>query len=376
MYLLLFVACFLFWGHSQRNAEAYYKVGLWLLFLVTALRHPALGGADNFQYYEVFRDVPSIGGLFNYESKFRLGYLLMNCIPKAFSDKYIVFQVFYTGICIFLLYKVIELLDLSGSEKCLFLFGLFCYDFLWYFWGTLRQNVSDLLFFYLLFYYYKNSGTFSIPKRIVVFVLLLLIPNLFHSSALLGAFFLPFLLVFPKEPNAKARMWIVLLGSVVLFLTSHLFFGSLASLASRFDDRFVGYTEDAGVSSNVINLVFRLGIFSLFCLNYEDNPYPHKKFILDLFTLFALIASINYGIAGRIAEYYIIGLYVAMSLFSFYNRKFRGVTVLFFLAMIIIFVRKMITSDGGLNSHYYFFFQDPKDIPLYFRYFWEGLPVY
>lgn len=165
MIVLSLIACFLFWSAFQQNAEKYYKIGIWLLFLLTALRYPALGGTDNFSYVFTFQKVPLLDNLSGFESEFRIGYIYINSIVKTVFNDYIFFQIVYTALCIFFLDKAISLLDLNGKEKCLFLFGYFCFKFIWYFWGTLRQNLADVIFWYLIIYYYSKRNTFGKVKK-------------------------------------------------------------------------------------------------------------------------------------------------------------------------------------------------------------------
>jgi hypothetical protein len=247
---------------------------------------------------------------------------------------------------------------------------------MWYFWGTLRQNVADLFFFWLVIYLIKNRKYLNGFKKYLIMGLCVAIPYLFHSSALINTFMLPFFLLMPSKVNPKDRMYLVIIGSLFIFVTSPLYISVLSSYAAFLDDRYSIYMEGAGVASNVINLIFKLVVFSIYCMNYDSLSYKYKKIILDAATFFILVSSVNYGIASRVAAYYAFVFYAVLAFIPSF-KNFGGVLkYAYFAAMIVIFSRKMLVSDQGLNSHYYLFFQDPVEIPSLFREFWNGLKIY
>ena len=376
MIVLLLVATFLFYSAFSNNPDKNFKYCLWLLFAVSAFRHPALSGWDMPEYYNLFSDLKGVSSIFSYETKYKIGYIALTALPKAVSDSFISFQIFYIAVCIILLSKIINLLELSGREKCLFLFGFFCYDFLWYFWETLRQNVADLTFFYLLIYLYKKKETLPLAKKIILTGCCAFIPYLFHSSSVVAFLLMPFLFFNKKEINPNARFIWVAIASILIFIGSSSVFSGIAAYMTAFDDRYRIYVNDYSLGSNIINIVFRLGFFYLYCTCYKENTFKYKRLILDATTLFVLVGSMSQGVASRMAEYYAFGFYVAMAFVSLYSQKFRHIVPLFFIALLLIFVRKTYTTDDGLNTSYYLFFQDPVKIPSDFYLTWKHLPLY
>lgn len=377
MLVLVFVACFLFYCAFSSKAESYYKACMFLVFAISAFRHPILGGADMFQYYDYFMNIQSMSDIFDLSRDgFQIGYVTLTAIPRLLFGKYIWFQICYIGLCSFLLHNTIKALELSGQEKILFLFGFFCYDYLWYFWGTLRQNVADLLFFYLLINYFKNSNKMSVVAKVAHIVVAVYIPYLFHSSAAMALFFIPFVIYAGKNVNPRTRFIWVAIGSAVVYATSNTLFSGFATYLASFDDHYKGYIGDEGVGANIINIIFRNGIFYFYCSIYNDIDYKYKRLVLNAATIFVLIGAMSQGVAGRMSEYFAFGFYVTMSFIGRYNKKYNSVVPLYFVALMVVFIRKMYTSDGGLNSHYYLFFQDPADVPAMFYYFWNGLTIY
>lgn len=375
MIVLLSVACFLFWSSFQSNANQLYKAGVWLLFIVTAFRHPALGGADNFQYYDVFVNMTSMDTSGSTFEGFKAGYLLMNFLPRLFTDKYIFFQIFYAAVCMFLLNRAIKQLELSGQEKCLFLFGFFTYDFLWYFWGTLRQNVADLIFFNWIIYCYNHFKNYKIAAKLAFSIIGVLIAYQFHSSALITLAAIPFLVRQDEKIDSERRFRIVAISAIIIYLSTATIFRGIAEYMTLLDTRYQHYVE-SDESSNVINLILKIVMLYLFCKEYNRTDYKYKNFILNMLSLFVLISSVDNSSSGRAAEYFVIGIYVSMAYINRYFRKNPSFKILYFLLFVAIFIRKAIVSDGGLNTHYYLFFQDPVGIPTYFTSFWNNLNFY
>lgn len=333
-----------------------------VLFLITALRYPVLGGTDNLQYAITFNSVPKLDGLLSYdESEFTIGYLFFNSLSKTIFENYIFFQIFYTFSAILLLSIVLKKLELSNRQKCFILFGYFCYKFLWFFWGTLRQNLADLFFWLILLYIYKKKDGISNMRLLILGGLSVIIPTLFHSSGIINVIFVPFLLSLHKLADIKKRLRLVLIISVSLFLLSGPIFDRLLSYIILIDPRYMMYEDYAAGGANFINYLFRLFFFVIFCLNYHRINYKYKNFVLDTLTMCIIIGSINQPLMGRVLEYYAIGLYLSMGFFPMCCTK-KNVGVFKFvycIAMLIIFVRFLTISDDGLNTHYYLFWQTP-----------------
>lgn len=366
MIVLSLIACFLFWSAFQQNAEKYYKIGIWLLFLLTALRYPALGGTDNFSYVLTFQKVPLLDNLSGFESEFRIGYIYVNSILKTVFNDYIFFQIVYTALCVFFLDKAISLLDLNGKEKCLFLFGYFCFKFIWYFWGTLRQNLADVIFWYLIIYYYSKRNTFGKVKKIIIILTAVFVPQLFHSSATLNVVLVPFLIILREPKNIQTRICWVCLCSIILYIFSAGLFEILLSYAGLVDDRYDKlYSGEEAGDGNIVNYLFRLLFYVLFTLHYKKENYKYKNLVLNAFTIVILVGSVNHSLMLRVYEYYAFSMYISFAFILHYfakdNRTF--ISVMYLLVMLILLNRFIIITDGGLMKSYYFFWQYPPLLP-------------
>jgi len=368
MIILLFVACLLFVGTGYRKDNRYYYCCMIVLFFITALRYPVLGGTDNLQYAITYNKIPKLSEIFDYnESEFTIGYLLFNSLSKTVYDSYIFFQIIYTGCTIYLLHRVICKLGFSNSEKCLFLFGYFCYKFLWYFWGTLRQNIADLVFWYLILFYYQRKDSLHTFQKMLLLAAIITIPTLFHSSGALNLVFFPGMLFLSKQKNVNRRLFVTVITSILLLLYSSNLFSVSLNLVTKFvDERYMLYQDYEAGGANLINYLFRLFFFVLFCKKYDKISYKHKDFVLDSLTMTVLIGSINQPLMGRVLEYYAIGLYMCMGLLvQYFSPKSVNVyRFIFFIAMIAIFIRFLVTSDDGLNTNYYLFWQEPTGIKM------------
>jgi len=373
MYWLIIVACFLFFGGFQKKANTYYYWGLLLLFIVTAFRHPALGGTDNMVYYQLFQDIPTLRDVFNYESEYRIGYLLFVSTLKTLSDSYIFFQCFYTVVCFIMLNKIIQMLELNGKEKCLYLFAIWCsFSFIWDFWVLYRQNLANLIFALLLLYYIRKRDKLNGIKRATILTLAIVIPNLFHSSAIFNVIILFFYFLLPKGDKPNKRLIWTILGSIVMFFVGIIFWSYLESMVVSVDDRYMGYFETGGISLNIINYLLKIAFFWLYCINYNHLNYKYKREMLDIHTLYLLIGSINVGIVGRVASYYSFGGYVARSFVGSYKKPMNILVPIFFIAMMIIFIRSLFVMSAGLNTHFMFFWQDVNNLPSDYVNFWRG----
>lgn len=376
MIILIAVACFLFWGAFQNKADSYYKLGVLLLFVITAFRHPALGGTDNMVYYNLYCKVPTLDKVLYFESDYRIGFILFVSLSKTICDSYLFFQIFYTVFTFFLLCKVINQLELSGKEKCLYLFTLYCsFGIIWDFWVLYRQNIANLVFAYFMIMYLKNHRIYGIIKKIILLLLAIIIPYMFHSSAFFNVAILPILFMLPKIENVNRWFKWVLLLSISLFAFGTFFWGTISAIAISVDDRYAGYAESAGVTVNIINFLFKLFLFWLYCKNYEMLKYQYKGEMMKAYTISLVINSINVGVVARVGAYYAFGANAAKALIQQYKIP-RGIVSLYFMIMMVIFIRYLFTMSAGLNSYFFFFWESLDNLPIKYRDFWSGINLY
>ena len=242
---------------------------------------------------------------------------------------------------------------------------------MWYQWGTLRQNVANLIFYYFATYFYYNRACMTKKNKVVVLVCGLVCPLFFHSSAVVNIIIFPILLSLREEVNPHFRILWVLVSSIALRVTSSLFLGSLISFAGRIEQ---GYGDYVGTSTgNILMYLFKISVFVIFCLKYDMIDWKHKKYMLDLFTVMILIVSIDTTIVNRVASYYSLGFYVAMALFYMYFEGNIKLVVLpiFYVALFYLFMRHILFTDDALLSNYCFMWNTP-DAKMINNLFWRS----
>lgn len=371
MYILFLYAIIVFICAFSKHADKWYKYCFGVLFFITAFRHPSMGGSDNIMYLITFENVPLLGDISSYDGEYNWGYILLNSICKTFLGKYIYYQIVYTIICFIFLYKTINLLNLSGKEKCLFLFSYLCFDFMWYNWGTLRQNLANHIFYYSATYYYCYRNEMKKYTKVVVLGVCLLCPMLFHSSAFINLLIFPILLSLKTDNiNARLRMIVVLILSICLRFASGTLFGYVASIAGRLEEGYSQYSADGG--GNVLMFIFKILMFVVFSMRYNQINWKHKKYIYDLLTVMILISSINVTVVSRLAVYYNLGIYVAMAFIYKYFKDIKPIVLpVFFVALFYLFMRHILFVDNALLSNYCFMWETTNTI-LVDEAFWRN----
>lgn len=365
MAFYIIIVLLLLLGVISRQSKQIYGIGLAMLFLLSAFRDPRLGGSDAGIYQRFFAEVPTIGEMRGYQSKYTVGYTLFNSLVKTVSSDYRVFQFVYALLVIVLLYFIIRELELKDSEKCLFLLSFFCYRFIWDVWVSLRQNIANMIFWLLLILLYKalkkvrDKGEMVSAcdrrRALVLAVLTAVLPALFHTSAWANIVLLPLLLLFGKI-NRRMKTIAVVLLSVFLYLFGKSIFGHLLDIMVRVDSRYTMYESTDVGSMNAVNFVFRLAFFLLFAWRYEAEKHELKNMILDSLAFMVLIGSINAELITRMYEFYAIGLYGSMGLFL-HNFKGKGrivAAIIFTFALLIIMYRFALITDNGLYMNYSF----------------------
>lgn len=346
MVIYVLIAFFLLIGGLSRQKKVIYRVGIVILFLLTALRNPMLAGSDYYAYSSHFSAIPSLlQGKNIQDGYFEVGFNFFNAFVKIFSDEYVLFQIFYSVLIFFLMVTVIKELQLTDGQKCQFLFSFFCFHFIWDTWVILRQNIADWIFWLLLILIYKCPNNKKKMKSLLV-ILSLLLPMLFHTTAKLNIIFLPTMLIIGKI-SSKKRMILIPPIAFFLFLAGDKIYNLVLSLVLpylRWD--MAKYTA---AESNSINFFIRLTFFVLFAWHYDAEKNPQKKMILDTFTMMVLIGSFNNVVTTRMYEYYAIGMYSSMALVLnvFEKRSKLLAYCLYGFAMIFILARFVLTFDAG-----------------------------
>lgn len=367
MVLYVFVAVLLILGtFDLKRSKLLYRIDMIVLFAFTAFRDANLGGTDAYYYQKFYNSVPVITHLSGFDSPYGFGYTLISSIAKTISDDYICFQVIYAACTVVLLHFIIKELGLKYNERCLFLFSFYCYRFLWSFWVTLRQNFANLFFWLLVIKLYKlyqenqkrikKNALLSRTKFDVLLVLTVGLPVLFHTSAYMNIILVPVLFALRKV-KTRYKMTVVPLASMALYLFGGKLMGNFIRIAALIDQRYAGYVNRENSNANVVNYVFRLLFFCLYCYFFEKNDSNLKEFVMDSSIILVLLGSINSGLMMRCYELYGIGMYAGMAYFPRYFKKssIRLAMIIYIIGMLFIFIRYLIVMDSGAYLPYKFY---------------------
>lgn len=351
----MLVASFIFWGGLSAYSKQVYKIGFIMLFVLSAFRHTDLGGSDTYIYQQYFEMAPKLNGVIGFsEYGFAPGFAVLNSLVKQFSEQYIVFQIVYAAVSLFLLNKVIKKMDFSARENCIFLFSYFCFHFIWNNWIVYRQNLADLLFWYFVVSLYK-LGAEKRKRKILLILAAMFVPVLFHSSALANVILLPVMLTVGRWNDDKKMLWVPLTSVAVYVLGNPLYQLLIDVMATYVNPSYANYGT---TESNFINYILRLVFFVLFAWHYSAEQHPQRKLILDATLMMVLIGSFNAVATTRMYEYFAIGLYSCMTfiLHYFSEGSRRTVAVIYWGAMLFILCRYVVYFDNGLFAEYSFFF--------------------
>ena len=358
MLVYIIVAAILFLGVVAKQSRQMYWIGFWGLFAITAFRNPDLGGSDALIYQAYFQDVPGIFSLLGYESKYSIGYTLLNAFVKTFSDDFMLFQFAYAVVTFYLLHYILSKLKFSYKERCLFLLSYFAFRFIWNEWVVLRQNLSDLFFWAILLAIYdllekkRNEVRAYYIKFIGLLVLSISIPALFHTSAYFNIGVLVLLLWF-RTFSVKTKVIITVVLCALCLIGAQEIFGRLFSFATSIDSRYEMYGDTGDTAQNIISTIVKYLFFSLFVWHYNTETYKYKQFLLDTMAITCIMSSVNVEIMIRMYEYYAIGFYGIMAIFLHnFTNKHIFMASLFFLGLLIILVRFLLIFGGGMFSQY------------------------
>lgn len=357
MTIYILIASFIFLGALTKKADYVFKISIAFLCVFTALRDPSLGDYGSKFYQDFFDIVPIPTQILEFQSPYTFGYTLFNSIIKVFSDNYLFFQVIYSIVSLFLLYVVISLLKLTKQEKCIFLFSYFCFHFLWNTWITYRQNLANLSFWILIVLFTNSSINKHYLRKYLLFLFLIFIPPLFHSSAWANIGILGVYWLFNKL-GSKKLIYIVPIISIILFFNTDFIYNHLLQHIISIDERYSMYLTGEYHSLNFINLLFKLFFFMCFAWFYETEKYEYKNMVLNSTAIVVILGSINSELMTRIYEYYAIGLYTCIAL-TFRQLKLQSKIILipiFFVAFIIILIRSIMIFGNGILMNFKFWF--------------------
>lgn len=350
----LLIATFLFCGYFTKKPKRYYIISLILLFIFTGFRDITLGDYNNTAYIHAFNVVDTLPNFsFSKDYPFELGFMLFNSICKTVCNDFRFFQVVYSFVAIFLLHLVIKKMKINNKQKCMFLFVYFCMRFLINNWIILRQNIALLLIWNILLTE-KLPIKQTITKKVVPF----LISCYFHVTSIFNAIGL-FIIHKLKLFNQRIMyFWTIIISFIFLFSGTRLFTPLMNVMIQVGGDKFESYISADTAEFNLIYYFIRIAILTFLFLFYQQIKYEKKDLLFSINVMAVVVGSINVAIFSRFMEYLMIGPYLIIAIsadsFDLENRKIY--LFIFYIFMVVILIRSLVTYSGGLFMMYDLFF--------------------
>lgn len=347
MQLVIFVIILLsifFKSDSKKNTARFVFISMLLLFMIFAFRSEKLGG-DLERYFRAYEkySVYSWDGIrkifFAEDIKdptyYFTGWLVsrifenpqwwLGCIASLFSIS--------TGI---LIYKESKIPVLSVIMLIALGYLSFCYQ-------GLRQAVAISI---ILFSYY-----FLEKRKLVPFIVMVLLASLYHQTALV------FLIVYPFSTMKLGKYHII--TAIAAFAIFYLFRNQLLVLMNDVleDQRYQGYTSGNAKQLTISGFIIQA---SIFCYNL----YSYKKIIKNNKNSLVLYNLVFVGLmfqlyASFIAEMFRISIYfsifniILVPLVTSEQSDYKNKQI---ITMILITILLIYTFKDGL-SVYKFFWQ-------------------
>lgn len=202
----------------------------------------------------------------------------------------------------------------------------------------------------------EGNVLLSRTKFNVLLVLTVGLPVLFHTSAYMNIMLVPVLFILRKVKTSYKKT-LVPLVSIALYLFGGKLMGIFIRIAALIDQRYAGYVNRENSSANIVNYIFRLTFFCLYCYFFEKNDGNLKEFVLDSSIILVVLGSINSGLMMRCYELYGLGMYAGMVYFPRYFKKssIRLAMFIYIIGMLFILIRYLIIMDGGAYLPYRFY---------------------
>lgn len=329
---------------SNKNAKRTYMImcGL-ILFLMIALRHYSLGSVDSAGYYNnwiTMRETPySSLGYALQDSDMEPGYLFtVWCLSRVFPSAQFVFV--FTGLLFSI--AICRVIYLNSDNVMISMIMCICLGLYTFMIQGLRQAIAMSICFLALELCKK--------RRLVRFLLLVLLATLFHRSAIV------FLLVYfvyglKLSPATKIAMGIS--GTILIVLSP-----VMVEYGNEFLDREYGNTVESGAVVAVLTYVI-IAAAAILLLNEYNSEKKDAFFmwILVFGMAFYLMRYVGAQALERISFYFVIAQSIVLpTVINKLERRSRNITYLAVCLLSIALFIYRLNASYGLN----------------YMFFWEG----
>lgn len=354
------LATVIFFGFFvKKNPKKYLIFSLVLLWLFTALHNPYINGTDGISYRNYFITfIPKLMNFGQYDHEYEIGFALLNSIAKTIHNDYFVFQVFYTTISILLLGIVLEKSGLEDNEKSLLLFVYFAFRYFQNAMEFLRQNIAiEIVWIGFLTLKEDKSSLKRRKLRTVLEYVWFFAARLFHRSALFNLFLIPIIKRLKKIDKVQLTIYVAIISVICIGLAGPVI-NRLINLAIQIGgERYKVYLiegSEAAFTFNPINYMLRWVFILLFLIQVRYLKYEKKDIVFAIACMAVICGSISAGIFTRMLEYYMIGIYIMITLsYRAFFGKYKYLYVfLVYILFLVILVRNLHTVSAGTYMNY------------------------
>lgn len=352
MWLYLFLICFmLFTGlifdysvHSRLKTKFYIILNFFLFTILSGFRSENVGN-DTSAYIGVFNNISSSGDISRYTWRFELGYLYLNKLLSLVSSNS---QTIIIGTSIIIMAGFARFIYLYSEQKWLSIYLFFTIGYFAMSMNTIRLNIAMVI---LLFSY-----DFLKNRKLIKFVLVVLLASLFHRTAIV------FLLAWPitKLSYNYRTILVATISSIGLYLGFPRILPFFFNIFPTYQYYLGSELLDGNIrTASIMNLLVGLAIVLLGSFVHFNNirkdttlkaiGTEQEKDNNDESMLLLLITgvsitfiSFNFNILDRVGEYFAVFSIVYLP--NTLNRlRDRNLRVLIYYIVVILFFAYSIT---------------------------------
>jgi hypothetical protein len=352
-YLIIWTASICAYKFAIKSTTGFVRVGF-LLFCIllpsflAGFRDESMGldwNGYGIQVWNLALTVDSFSSFLLYNSEMELGYKLLNYVVASFSTDchvfFFVHQLLLVSLAVFISYQY---KDDGFSEIILIFYYLYLYNTSF---TMLRQSVALMFFFCSVCLWDKGK----IHKSIILSVL----ANLSHNSALFSILYFPFLKLKTFLQKKKATITIVMV--VASFFAVAAFSSILSTIIEMniFSEHYTAYIDQIGeVKSHKIEIVFLLSVIaSLFVFTTKKNRnepiFTQIYFLVLIALLFQFFGNIT-DVAFRVAHYFVIPVSIFLPKISTNRWEVQKVCQSFFVLLFTRFICLILFDRGAENT--------------------------
>ncbi len=338
---------------NDKNKKVQVFVIMSLLTLIAGLRHYTIG-SDTLAYLRNFNRMVYYGNEYFEIARFEIGYVLLQyAVIKIFAN----FNVFLFVCAAFINYSF-------GSMICKYskkpLLSVLLFILLRYFFGEM-----NILREYLAVAILLLSLKHVCNRKIVPFLIMILLASTFHTSAL---FAIPIYFLYDKEITFKNKIIIsavtgiiyLFLGNVLIYITSRI------GIYNNYVELFINSNKLGNLLEILISIciyIFIKKLYKIYKENIKETEIKFYNFLINISFIIIPLQIISYKISvfNRLVTYYSIFniLIISNFLYLIKDKKKR------FLIQTIIIV--LFFAYFGIITYY-----RPEWNKVFpYKFFWE-----